>query len=745
MKNNISRRHFIKKSGLTTGILGTAFLKGTIETQSDPIEGLISEKGFSVIGPYPHMWQSDDQAPYVEQIGLGLAALKVVGDHSISIPIWPAFLALAKEKDPIRSVWKPHAFSPIEPQTPPEDDLEIFSREWLPHVLSSVLKWKGVAIRQEIVTLKNSVLGKLQFEKGVSDFYLFGESSGPAYIDIHEGGIVVNENHHKAKTVSYQVEFDPKPSHIKIIGGEKKMIWKYQWEMDINELEITVKIGNVPSASFMPTNIQVPSFNIALEEQEKSWAVYFNKGVVRVATPDERINKLIDYLAWVYRSNGLFNGGLLNHRFNMPKQTFAQFWMWDCCFNGIAGMWYGDRELVWGNLNNIPNMQVPSGMSSAGCVPNAGNRYGINMWETEDAMSGRVTILPHLVDRLKIMGDGSHPPIYAQALEKVWKTEGRKFARPGLLESAIAYNEWWERTRASTRFPGLLLVRRWSDSGMDNSKRWGHQGSGIYNTKLEQNEWSMPIVTVDLNVYSVLEKRAIANMLEHQGEIERAIQFREEADQRVKLVHCHLWSDEARYYLDYAEDQDIFVPVISPTGAYPLLIEGLTPEREEGIYKYLMDPRHFFTLAPIPSLSVSDPDFKPEQSYWMGPSWMCYTIYILRGMFRTRPEAGWKVFNNLLDTLIQDGTPYIFENYNPLTRQYYDCQGFHWQGMFVDLILEEVLGLKIKDNRLVIDQARTPEGWDSVKIKNVYYQGRMFQIEMLKENNSWKIDYFEND
>ena len=734
----MDRRNFIKNAGVYTSIAGGLGLESAMTSCSIEDKQVIEGQGFSNIGPYPHMWQSDDQAPYVEQIGLGLATLKVVGDHSMALPIWPAFMAVDKKKDPIRSVWKPHASSPIEPQALPDQDLSIINRQWLPHVLQSTFNWKATKIEQQIVTIKNMAFARIEFEEEVKDFYLNGESYQQAFVTRMNNGLIVHEDHQKAKTVSYQVVLDPIPSKIIMIPDENKKLWKYEWHKPLKRLTITLKLACKATDALREK--EYLTFEEALNNQERSWASYFNKEVVRVATPDDRINKLVDYLGWVYRSNGLLNGGLLKYRFNMPKQTFVQFWMWDCCFNGISGMWYGDRDLVWGNLLNIPHMQVPAGTTSAGCVPNSCSSYGIYMWDSDDAMSARVMVLPHLMDRLKIKGDGSHPPIYAQALEKVWETEGRKLASRKLLESAIQYNDWWERTRSSKRFPGLLLVKRWSDTGMDNSKRWGHQGSGIYDTRLDKGSWSMPIITVDLNVYSVLEKRALANILEHEGDTSSAARYRNEANKRVELIHKHLWSEEAAYYLDHTEEQDMFVPVISPTGAYPLLIEGLTQEREEGIFNYLMDPKHFFTKAPIPSLSVSDPDFQPGQSYWMGPSWMCYTVYILRGMFRTRPDDAWKMFDKILDTLIQQGTPYIFENYNPLTREYYDCQGFQWQCMFVDLILEEILGLKISNGKLVMENPKTPDDWDSFKVKNIYFAGEMHGFEINRNSDrKWEV------
>ncbi len=120
---------------------------------------------------------------------------------------------------------------------------------------------------------------------------------------------------------------------------------------------------------------------------------------------------------------------------------------------------------------------------------------------------------------------------------------------------------------------------------------------------------------------------------------------------------------------------------------------------------------------------------------------MCYTVYIMRGMFRTRPDEAWKMFDKILDTLIQQGTPYIFENYNPLTGQYYDCQAFQWQVMFVDLILEEIFGLKIRDGKLAMENPRVPDDWESFKVKNIFFGGKMHGFEVnRKSDGKWEAN-----
>ena len=175
---------------------------------------------------------------------------------------------------------------------------------------------------------------------------------------------------------------------------------------------------------------------------------------------------------------------------------------------------------------------------------------------------------------------------------------------------------------------------------MDNSKRWGKQGSGAQNTELGATTWTFPFVTVDLNVMSVMEKRSLANLMEVAGDRDTAARLRREAETRSARIHEFLWNEAKQYYFDREETTGRFVPVFAPTGAYPLLLVGLEVGRYEAILGQLFNPKRFFAPYPFPSLAMDDPDFRPADSYWMGPTWYSYNIYILRALFRRDPIVG---------------------------------------------------------------------------------------------------------
>ena len=136
---------------------------------------------------------------------------------------------------------------------------------------------------------------------------------------------------------------------------------------------------------------------------------------------------------------------------------------------------------------------------------------------------------------------------------------------------------------------------------------------------------------------------------------------------------------------------------------------------------------------------MDDPDFRPADSYWMGPTWYSYNIYILRALFRRDPKAGWKLFNRFIDTLMPNGIPMIFENYNPITGVGYDSANFGWQGMLVDVVLREVLGITPTQERLVVSKPNCPDSWSEWSIRHLYFQGRYFDLHSKRhERDGWK-------
>ena len=116
---------------------------------------------------------------------------------------------------------------------------------------------------------------------------------------------------------------------------------------------------------------------------------------------------------------------------------------------------------------------------------------------------------------------------------------------------------------------------------------------------------------------------------------------------------------------------------------------------------------------------------------------MNYTAYTLRGLFRYRPAAAWKLLDRVMDGLMPQGQPYIFENYNPVTGQGYDCANFSWAGLLVDVILHDMLAMEPTREGLQKGQPRCPETWQAFEISNLFCTGKLHHIVRKRQNGKW--------
>lgn len=701
-------------------------------------------------GPYPLPWISDKFCPDVQDIGIGLGCVKIIGNTQFSFPLCPGVVVLPAVKDPVRSKWQAHGLSRVEPALTPCDSLELINRKWSPAALQSEYSLGDAALRQTITVFDYGASVELCSEQ-LRQLTLEGVSFGPCKLWKNAAGLHVVETSPRLRPVAYSVRFDPMPEIVLLEAQSTRPVstqpetfcgtarWQFRWASFPGTVSMEVNIcrdGRLPIAK--PIDVDK-----RLEDARHRWEWYYRESVPALHTPDERINNFCDYMAYVFRANGLRRNGLLSHPYSMPKQTFCGWWMWDSCFHAISASFSGERELAWGCLLNIENVQHPPGSLSAGTVSNQAFPYGVDVFESDDPMSHRPVCMPHLFPENH--GDGTHPPIFAQALKALWTTDENDFMMRRLLPNALAYHDWFERRRRSDTLPGLLLIRRWSDSGMDNSPRWGKEGSGIYDTAIDDADWGIPMVTVDLNVYSVLEKQSLAEMLRATGDDERALKLENEAAERTVLIHQLLWDESKGLYMDRNECGSAFIPVMSPTGFYPLLLDDLKEGRVDAMLELLFDEKKFWSQMPIPSVAMDDPNFRANQSYWSGGTWMNYTTYVLRGLFRYRPEAAWKLLDRVIDGLMPKGIPNIFENYNPETGQGYDAANFGWAGLLVDVILRNMLAIESTRDGLTFGKPRCPTKWQGFEITHLFCHGTVHHIAAKQIEGRWDTEIASND
>ncbi len=706
------------------------------------------------------MWLSTPYGPYFGDIGLGVGLVKVASNISMAKPICPAFLRLDPAKDKKLTEWLENSCGQSSPGIFPEveicPELELVKREWFPEQLKSSYRLNGIGILQRTVVSRNGVHCGIKAEKAIK-LDLCGVSFGPCKVMRIPEGLHVVEVHPALRPCEFTVCFSKIPARVKCAGScleddevryyDKKTDWSFEWDDAITELEISVetsRLFNPEKNGFVPlSEASHKSFTRHLQEQASEWDEFFANGVPVIECPDARVDQLNRYLAWVYRANIIQHGGIIPYPYSIPKQTFAGWWMWDTAKSAIAGSWYGNREAGWGGLLNTENLQYPEPFTDAGVVTNSARYHGADCWHSPSPDSERFSCNPYAIPEEH--GSGTHPPMFSLAMWSFWSVDGNDRLMRRLLNNALAYNGYFDNNRASKQVPGLLVVNRWSDSGMDNSKRWANQNNRCLNgiRHYDGIDWELPVISVDVNVYDITEKLCLVEMCRAAGMEQEAGRLENAARAREEILHRELWNSERGSYFDRIESDGRFSPVVVPTNLSPLMLKGLPESRIKPMLDWLFDEKHFWGDYPIPSIAKSDPDFETSGGYWMGPIWMSYTMDILRGLCYHAPEAAGMLLDKLLNMMLPNGVPAVYENYHPLTGLGIECPNFSWNGQIIDIIIRDMFGISCKNGTVAATSKGVPPEWDHWKVSGVCLHGKSYTVSGKKVHGQWQHEKLE--
>jgi len=133
-------------------------------------------------------------------------------------------------------------------------------------------------------------------------------------------------------------------------------------------------------------------------------------------------------------------------------------------------------------------------------------------------------------------------------------------------------------------------------------------------------------------------------------------------------------------------------------GLWTLIAEVVPSERLEKLTSHLTNPDTFGRPMPVPTLSASDPDYKPEGGYWLGASWAPTTYTVLKGLAANgKPALARELAERAVRQVEQvyEESDTIWENYAPdkvaqgVPGQRDFCG---WSGLFTVAIPREFLG-----------------------------------------------------
>ncbi|MDR5710051.1 MAG: trehalase family glycosidase [Armatimonadota bacterium] len=326
---------------------------------------------------------------------------------------------------------------------------------------------------------------------------------------------------------------------------------------------------------------------------ERRWREWFQA----VPEVDPRFRPTYDY-AWY-----LLRAGLLNTRYYLTREAlipskvhYVGLWQWDAFFHALAYR-HVDPLLATDQFRVLFDHQRPDGRLPD-CVFDEGTVEYL-----EEPTPGPVT----------------KPPVAGWALWKVYETIQDADFVAELYEPLSRWQRWWTE-QCDTDGDGLPEYHHPFSSGLDDSPLW---------------DLGMPVVSPDLPTYLCLQAEALGRMARLLGEEKEAERWEAEADELVHRMVERLYDPETGLFWAYriTERGSERVPVLTPLSLLPLWTGRLVEEAVERLVGYLLDPQHFWTRYPVPSVARSDPRYRPDRM-WRGPTWINLNYMLIEGLLR---------------------------------------------------------------------------------------------------------------
>jgi len=171
--------------------------------------------------------------------------------------------------------------------------------------------------------------------------------------------------------------------------------------------------------------------------------------------------------------------------------------------------------------------------------------------------------------------------------------------------------------------------------------------------------WPSNFEAVDQNSMLIMEEKSLAEMAEILNLTEESKMWKDEAENRTKLLNETFWDDESGffYHVDkeshnftHNEKDDLKIKEI--IGFLPLWANAVDSATAVSLLKHFKNPDEFNRKFGIPTLSADDPYYNPI-GYWNGPIWIQWQYLVFRGLidYGYYDEAI-DLFNRVIDNII---------------------------------------------------------------------------------------------
>ncbi len=247
----------------------------------------------------------------------------------------------------------------------------------------------------------------------------------------------------------------------------------------------------------------------------------------------------------------------------------------------------------------------------------------------------------------------THPPVWPAAVQAYVDLTGDISLLARVYDPLIRQIRWFEahrRARSAGFYYSDILTYNW-ESGVDEGIRFQDVQPG-------------PFACVDATAHVYALYVAATTWGEQLG---MAVQdFSAAADALRTFIQTRLFSEKTGFFHDiWSVERE--TPPLALEGMWPLVVGAATETQAQRVIdENLLNPERFFTLHPVSTVGVSDPNY--ELRMWRGPSWNSMTYWAACGCVRYgRRDAASVLLGRALDqSAVQfASTGTIWEFYHP--------------------------------------------------------------------------------
>jgi putative isomerase len=345
-------------------------------------------------------------------------------------------------------------------------------------------------------------------------------------------------------------------------------------------------------------------------------------------------------------------------------------------YQGFYGFWSWDS---WKHAVALSMFHIPLAVSSVRSL---------------FTLQGRDGMIPDCI--FADSGDNNwrdtKPPLAAWAVWNIFQMSADTGFVREMYPKLVRYHDWWYTHRDHDKnglceygsTDGTTIAAKW-ESGMDNAIRF----DGISLVRSQEKAWSMRQESVDLNSYLVAEKDYLSSMASVIGKDQDVKLWRNQAERLRHRIREYFFDPKKGFFFDRRTNDGAFVDTPGPEGWIPLWTGIAHHDQASRAASVMTDTAVFNSFIPLPTISVSHPDFDPHKGYWRGPVWLDQFSFGVWGLRRYGyDEAAGSMIGKLFDRaegLMGDGP--IFENYHPRTGAGLNARNFSWSAAHLLLLL----------------------------------------------------------